>query len=110
MTVSAEFPGVSDRLRAAFRERGFWPRGRKGPLISEFCRRYAGYDRRAVARWLRPETRHRPGLPHLQQLAQDLEISVTYLLLGPATFAEPEWSRLLAARYKVVNGKADPTS
>jgi transcriptional regulator with XRE-family HTH domain len=109
MAVSGEFPGVGDRLRAAFRDRGFWPRGRKGPQITEFCRRYAGYDRRAVARWLNPRARQRPSLPRLQQLAKDLETSVAYLLLGPAIFVEPEWSRLLAIRQRSLDQAHDET-
>jgi hypothetical protein len=46
--------------------------------------------------WCHRRTRKRPQLKTLRRLAQDLEISLAYLLLGDIVFETAEWARLLA--------------
>jgi len=93
-----EFTGVTERLRAAMQARGFWNVERDGPAIARFCRTYPQFDARYMALWVNLRVKRRPSLRTLRQLATVLEISATYLLLGPAIYADEEWTRILAQR------------
>ena len=92
-----EFPGVTERLRAAMKLRGFWDEEKQAPSAAKFCRQY-GYDPRHLSMWVNPRNLRRPSLRNIRRLAHDLEISWTYLLLGPTIWDGSEWTLLLRER------------
>ena len=98
MSRSAEFPGVTERLREALRARGYWNLTRDTPAAARFCRMFPHYDEVQLAMWCHRRRRKRPKLWTLRRLAQDREIPLAYLLLGDVVFEAGEWSRLLAHR------------
>ena len=98
MIPREEFPGVTVRLREALRVRGYWNAQRDAPAAARFCRMFPHYDEKQFAMWCHLRKRKRPKLWTLRRLAQDLNISLTYLLLGDLVFEAGEWSRLLAQR------------
>jgi hypothetical protein len=95
---SAEFPGVTERLREALRARGYWNLTRDTPAAARFCRMFPHYDEVQLAMWCHRRRRKRPKLWTLRRLAQDLEIPLAYLLLGDMVFEAGEWTRLVAQR------------
>lgn len=92
-----EFPGVTERLRAAMQAAGFWDEYKHAPAAAKFCRQY-GYDPRHLSIWLNPRNLRRPSLRNLRRLANDLNVSWVYLLLGPLIWLEPEWTLLQRER------------
>ena len=100
--IAEEFPGVPNRLRAAWHARGFWHLDRNSPQIARFCRRYPGYDPQIVGQWLKADSNRRPSYANLQRLANDLNWSALYLLHGRRILDDPEWSRLVAIREAIL--------
>ena len=96
-----EFIGLTERLRTAMQARGFWDVERDGPAIARFCRTHPQFDARYMASYVSLRVKRRPSLPALRQLAVVLDVSTTYLLLGPFIYEEQEWARILAHRRTV---------
>lgn len=70
------FPGFGQRIRLRLRATGFWKKGR--PDVSRFCIE-RGYRPQYVYAWLKDRI---PGDENLRRLANDLGVTVAWLMLG----------------------------
>src|SRR5262245_19942610 len=93
--ITDEFPGVGQRLRAAFKARGYWDRQRHTVMSSRFAADHPHHDRKAIAFWTHPKRPRRPQLKNLRILAHDLHTSFSYLLLGDSVLEEQEQTYLI---------------
>jgi PAS domain S-box-containing protein len=69
-------PGIAGRIRLRLRARGYWKNGR--PDVARFCKE-KGYRHQYVYAWLRGRI---PVGQNLKQLADDLQVSMAWILFG----------------------------
>lgn len=78
-----KFPGVGERVRQRLEALGYWKEGR--PDVARFCEE-KGYLPQYLYAWLKDRV---PGYENLRRLAEDLQVSTAWLLLGDEGVGQP---------------------